>query len=31
VENAGQEIAAFFSADELLSYERQVDGWIIES
>lgn len=31
VENAGAEIGRFFSADELLSYEREVDGWIIES
>ena len=31
VENARHEIAAFFSADEVLSYERQVDGWVIES
>ena len=31
VENADDEIARFFSKDELLSYEREVDGWIIES
>jgi nucleoside-diphosphate kinase len=31
VENADDEIVRFFSRDELLSYEREVDGWIIES
>jgi len=31
VENAGREIVAFFAADEVVSYEREVDGWIIES
>ena len=31
VENAADEIARFFSKDELLSYERDIDGWIIES
>lgn len=31
VENARQEIALFFSPAEVLSYERAVDRWIIES
>lgn len=31
VENARQEIALFFSPGEILSYERAVDRWIIES
>jgi nucleoside-diphosphate kinase len=31
VENAGQEINLFFTAQELLSYERQIEPWIIES
>ena len=30
-ESARREIDLFFSADEILSYERAVDGWIIES
>ncbi len=31
LENAGKEIALFFSPQELVSYERDVDRWIIES
>lgn len=31
VENAEQEISLFFSPEEVLSYERQAEGWIIES
>ncbi len=31
VENAEKEIALFFSPAEILSYERAVDRWIIES
>ena len=30
-ENAAQEIALFFSPDEILSYGRDVDRWITES
>ena len=30
-ENAVQEIALFFSPDEILSYSRDVDRWITES
>ena len=30
-ENAEQEIGLFFSPEELLSYERQIEPWIIES
>ncbi len=30
-ENAAKEIALFFSPQELVSYERDVDRWIIES
>ncbi|MFH1559830.1 MAG: nucleoside-diphosphate kinase [Chloroflexota bacterium] len=30
-ETAAQEIALFFSQDEILSYERDVDRWITES
>lgn len=31
VENAKKEIALFFSAGEIVSYEREIDRWIIES
>lgn len=31
VENAQKEIALFFSPGEIISYERAVDRWIIES
>ena len=30
-ESAAQEIALFFAEDEVLSYTRDVDNWIIES
>ena len=30
-ESAQREISLFFSPDEILSYERDVDKWIIES
>ena len=30
-ESARREIDLFFNADEILSYERAIDGWIIES
>jgi nucleoside-diphosphate kinase len=30
-ESAAQEIALFFSPDEILSYERDIDRWITES
>jgi len=31
VANAEQEIALFFTAEEVLSYERRIEPWIIES
>ena len=31
VESAEGEIGAFFSEDEVLGYERDIDGWVIES
>jgi len=31
VESAEREVALFFSGDEILSYERDIDRWIIES
>ena len=31
LENAGKEISLFFSPQELVSYERDIDRWIIES
>lgn len=31
VENAEQEISLFFAPEELFSYERQIEPWIIES
>ena len=31
VDNGRQEILAFFTPDEILTYEREIDGWIIES
>ncbi|MDY6892920.1 MAG: nucleoside-diphosphate kinase [Chloroflexota bacterium] len=31
LENAEREINLFFSADEVLTYERQADCWLIES
>ena len=31
LENAKKEIALFFSVEEMLYYEREVDRWIIES
>ncbi|MFO8011399.1 MAG: nucleoside-diphosphate kinase [Dehalococcoidia bacterium] len=31
IENAEAEIDLFFSVEELVSYERAIDGWIIES
>ena len=30
-ESAARELAIFFSGDELLSYEREVDRWVTES
>jgi nucleoside-diphosphate kinase len=31
IESAQREVALFFSGDEILSYERDIDRWIIES
>jgi nucleoside-diphosphate kinase len=28
---AQREVALFFSADELVSYDRSIDGWLIEA